>query len=172
MKFSMRFGAAVSAVLVLSACATVTRGTKQKYAITSTPTGAAVVLSTGDKCFTPCKLKLKRKNGFTATATKAGYQPVEAKVASKFAGGGGAAAAGNVLIGGIIGAAVDGSNGSLNSLFPGKLDLTLKPIEVAAEQPSVVTTAEAPVAPAEVPASAPSQAAPVAATPAPAPSGL
>lgn len=175
MKFAMRLGAAISAVLVLSGCATVTRGTKQKYTITSEPSGADVTLTTGETCVTPCKLKLKRKNSFTAKATKAGYESAEAKVQSKFAGGGGAAVAGNVLVGGIIGAAVDGSNGSLNSLFPGKLNFTLKAVEVvaSAEAAAVAASMDAVAASSETPASAPVAlpADPAPAAPAAAPSG-
>ena len=66
-------------------------------------------------------------------------------------GGGGAALAGNVLLGGIIGGVVDGTNGSLRDLKPNPIMVTLEP--------------EAPPAPVAEPAVAP----PVA-TPAPAPS--
>jgi hypothetical protein len=72
-------------------------------------------------------MKLKRKEGFTATVTKPGYWTETATVRSKFSGGGGVVATGNALLGGIIGGVVDGSNGSLNSFFPRSLDLTLKP---------------------------------------------
>ncbi len=118
--------AAVS--MLLPACATVTRGTSQKYLIESAPTQASVALSTGQKCITPCKLKLKRKRGFTATFNKEGYETLEAQVKSKFSGGGAAAGAGNILAGGIIGAVVDGSNGSMNNLTPNPLKVTLVPI--------------------------------------------
>jgi hypothetical protein len=64
----------VAASLLLPACATVTRGTSQKYNIETTPTAAEVSLSTGQQCISPCKLKLKRKPGFTATIKKDGYQ--------------------------------------------------------------------------------------------------
>ncbi|ARS26728.1 PEGA domain-containing protein [Sphingomonas sp. KC8] len=141
-----RLGVALAVALLLPACATVTRGTQQKYVITSQPEGAAVALTTGQTCVTPCKLKLKRKHDFTARFTKEGFEPAEAQVESKFSGGGGAAAAGNILIGGIIGGVVDGSNGSLNNLFPDKLDVVLKPVAVA--------DAAAPVAVAETTAAA------------------
>jgi hypothetical protein len=118
--------AAVS--MLLPACATVTRGTSQKYAIESTPSQAQVALSTGQKCMTPCKLKLKRKHSFTATFNKPGYQTLRAEVKSKFSGGGAAAGAGNILAGGIIGAVVDGSNGSMNNLVPNPLKVTLVPV--------------------------------------------
>jgi hypothetical protein len=118
-------GGAVLAALLLPGCATVTRGTSQKFVIESSPPEAQVALSTGQACVTPCKLKLKRKHGFTATFTKAGYAPYRAEVKSKFSGGGAAAGAGNVLIGGLIGAAVDGSSGALNNLTPNPLKVKL-----------------------------------------------
>lgn len=131
MNIYLRIGAAMLAASSLAACATVTRGTKQSYKIMSEPSGANVALTTGETCVTPCKLKLKRKHDFTATFTMDGYEPAEANVESKFSGGGGAALAGNVLVGGIIGGAVDGANGSLNSLFPGELNVTLVPLSQA-----------------------------------------
>lgn len=133
MKVSMRLCGVAVATLLLPACATVTRGTKQDFVIESTPAKAEVALSTGQKCTTPCKLKLKRKDGFTATFTKAGYQPVNAEVKSKLATGGAAAGAGNVLIGGVIGAVVDGSNGSLNDLKPNPLKVELVAAVAAAD---------------------------------------
>jgi len=116
---------AAAAALLLPGCATVTRGTSQKFAIESIPPRADVALSTGQACVTPCRLKLKRKHGFTATFTKAGYETYRAEVKSKFSGGGAAATAGNVLIGGLIGAAVDGSSGALNNLTPNPLKVKL-----------------------------------------------
>jgi hypothetical protein len=116
---------AAVAALLLTGCATVTRGTSQKFAIESAPPGAGVALSTGQTCVTPCKLKLKRKHGFTATFTKTGFETYRTEVKSKFSGGGAAATAGNVLIGGLIGAAVDGSSGALNNLTPNPLKVKL-----------------------------------------------
>jgi hypothetical protein len=156
----LRLGAAIVAVSALSGCATVMRGTKQSYTIASSPAGADVSLSIGPKCTTPCKLKLKRNKPFVATFTKQGYQPLEAKVDTKFNGGG--AVAGNLILGGIIGAGVDASNGSLNTLTPSPLEVTLVPVEAAAApQPAVEATPAAAAAPAatasapEAPAAAP-----------------
>jgi hypothetical protein len=86
-------------------------------------------------------MKLKRKEGFTATVTKPGYQSESASVESKFSGGGGVAAAGNILVGGIIGGIVDGTNGSLNSFFPRALSLVLKPLQSVVMINRGVTTA-------------------------------
>jgi hypothetical protein len=140
-----RFAGVLALAGSLAACATVTRGTRQNYAIDSSPPGAAVQLTTGLSCTTPCKLKLKRKDSFTARFTKEGYEPTEVEVKSKVAGGGiGAATAGNFLAGGIIGAAVDATNGSMRTLYPENLSVTLKPAAPAA--PPTTTTEAAPAA--------------------------
>jgi hypothetical protein len=150
MKVSARLCCVAIATLLLPACATVTRGTKQKFVIESTPSQADVALSTGQTCVTPCKLKLKRKNGFVATFSKAGYEKTTAEVKSKFSGGGAAAGAGNILAGGIIGAMVDGTNGSMNNLTPSPLKVTLAPdgtgMTPDAASAVMETTADAPAA--------------------------
>ena len=147
----IKLGGLAAATVLLSACATVTRGTSQKYTIETTPNEANVKLSTGQTCVSPCKLKLKRKNGFTVTASKEGYKDATAEVESKVRAGGVAGVAGNVLIGGIIGAAVDGSNGSMNDLTPNPLKLTLEPV-FASEQAAAASTTAAAEAPASQPA--------------------
>ena len=125
-------GGVLAVSVMLAGCATVTRGTRQTFKIESTPTAAKVELSNGETCVTPCVLKLKRRPGFTATFTKDGYETKTVKVDSEIHGGGVAAGAGNVLVGGIIGGIVDGSNGSLNSLSPNPLQVTLQPANGAA----------------------------------------
>lgn len=155
MFFSVRLGAAILAALSLTACTTVTRGTKLKYSIISEPSGADVVLSTGESCITPCKIKLKRKHSFVAKVTKSGYEPAEMLVESRVRAGGAAALSGNIVIGGAIGILIDASNGSANDLRPNPLIVKLKPIEsapvIAAEgaaiRPSTSTDSQAPAAP-------------------------
>ena len=114
---------------MLAGCATVTRGTRQTFKIDSTPNAAKVELSNGETCTTPCTLKLKRRPGFSATFSKEGYQSQTVKVDSELHGGGVAAGAGNLLLGGVVGGLVDGSNGSLNSLTPNPLQVTLLPAD-------------------------------------------
>ena len=120
-------GGIAAAAVLLSGCATVTRGTRQTFNIESTPSQAKVELSNGENCVTPCTLKLKRRPGFTATFTKEGFQAETVKVDSELHGGGAVAGAGNLLLGGVIGGIVDGTNGSLNSLSPNPLKVTLRP---------------------------------------------
>ena len=151
MNRNMSLCGVVVASLLLPACATVTRGTSQKYTIVSQPSGAEVKLSSGQTCITPCELKLKRRPGFTATVNKKGYKPSEVTVESKLAGGGAVAGAGNLLAGGLIGGIVDGSNGSMNNLTPNPLKVTLLPedtvLSTATEAAPVVaeTATAAPV---------------------------
>jgi hypothetical protein len=146
-------GMAALATLLLPGCATVIRGTSQKFVILSSPPEARVTLSTGQSCVTPCKLKLKRKRGFTATFTKPGFEPYRAAVKSRFSGGGAAATAGNVLLGGLIGAAVDGSSGALDDLTPNPLKVKL----TESPAPAPADTAPRAPDPLAAPSSSPSR---------------
>src|SRR5437660_10704367 len=95
-------------LLFFSSCATITRGVHDKLTVTSDPSGANVVLSTGERGVTPAKFVKERKTeSFTVTISKAGYVAQTVKVVSKFGGTGGAAMAGNAILGGIIGIGID-----------------------------------------------------------------
>lgn len=126
-------GGVLAVSVLLAGCATVTRGTRQTFKIESTPTEAKVELSNGETCVTPCVLKLKRRPGFTATFTKEGYVTQTVKVDSEIHGGGAVAGAGNLLLGGVVGGIVDGTNGSMNNLTPNPLQVTLQPASGAAQ---------------------------------------
>lgn len=120
----VRLVAVVSAASSLAACATVTRGTNTALEVQTDPAGAQVVTSNGHQCpSTPCSLKMPRKSEFTATISKDGYEPVTVQVTNKVSGAGGAGMAGNVLVGGLIGAGVDVASGAM-------LDLTPNPVVV------------------------------------------
>ena len=123
-----KFATVVAAAFLLSACASITRGTHEVLEIETDPSGADVALSNGESCVTPCGLKLKRKNGLHVSITKDGYKTIEADVHTQIAGGGAAGMAGNVLLGGIIGVGIDASNGSLNEFAPNPLKVTLEPL--------------------------------------------
>lgn len=112
---------AATMVLGLSGCATVMNGTHQKYAVSSEPEGATVKFTDGQHCKTPCKLKLKRKNDLRADFSLADYKPTYVLVRSKLGG----TTFGNILLGGIVGGVVDGSNGASNKLTPEPLNVRL-----------------------------------------------
>ncbi|RMG30990.1 MAG: PEGA domain-containing protein [Gammaproteobacteria bacterium] len=117
--------------LLASGCATITRGTTEAFVVKSDPSGAQVHLSTGETCTTPCTLRKKRKDSFVVHISKPGYQPVEVQVVNEVSGGGAAGMAGNVIFGGLIGAAVDAGSGAMLHLVPNPVDVKLEPIDRA-----------------------------------------
>jgi len=125
----MRASAVTSLVMavgmVVSGCATVTRGTTETVAIQSEPDGAKVELSSGQTCITPCSFELKRKNDYLVFLRKDGFQPVEMQIESRIAGAGVAGMAGNVLAGGIIGLGIDAATGASGSLKPNPVHVHL-----------------------------------------------
>jgi hypothetical protein len=67
-----------------------------------------------------------RRSEFDATITKAGYKVAKVHVTHKISNGGGVGMAGNVVLGGIIGAGVDVASGAMYDLTPNPVDLTLE----------------------------------------------
>lgn len=114
---------AAAAAANLAGCATVMNGTKTPYTTDSQPAGAAVRFSNGTSCTTPCKLEFRRKDDVRADITLPGYKPTYILIQSKLGG----ASFGNILLGGGVGAIVDGSNGSSNRLYPNPLIVRLAP---------------------------------------------
>jgi hypothetical protein len=108
----------------LSGCATVMNGTNVDYRSESRPQGAMVKFSNSATCTTPCDLEMRRKEDTRADITLAGYDPTYVLVQSKLAG----SAFGNILLGGGVGAIVDGSNGASNRLYPRPLIVQLAPL--------------------------------------------
>jgi len=106
---------------VLSGCATVINGTSQDFSINTDPVGARATLSTGTECVTPCEVSLKRRHDLRIDFEKDGYEPAYVLVQSRTGG----AIAGNILLGGIVGGAVDAANGATNHLEPQPLNLRL-----------------------------------------------
>ena len=115
------FAAAIAASL--SGCATVMNGTNTPYTTSSNPDGATVKFTNGSTCTTPCKLQFRRKDDVRADVSLAGYKPTYILIQSKLGG----ASFGNILLGGGVGAIVDGSNGSSNRLYPNPLIVKLAP---------------------------------------------
>jgi hypothetical protein len=120
------------AVGFASGCATVTRGSSQAWTVETDPAGADVALSNGERCKTPCTLKLRRKYGFTVDISKEGYEPVRTEVVSQMSGAGGTALAGNIILGGLIGAGIDAGSGAAKDLRPNPLSVKLNPVVDAA----------------------------------------
>jgi hypothetical protein len=118
------FAAVLAAASIgLGGCATVMNGTSVDYASETRPDGALVKFTDGSSCTTPCELQMKRKNDQRADITLAGYKPTYVLIQSKLGG----ATFGNILLGGGVGAVVDGSNGASNRLYPRPLIVRLAP---------------------------------------------
>jgi hypothetical protein len=130
-----------------AACATVTRGTSQAWTVQSAPTGAAVKTTNGFACeATPCTFKMKRKASFDVTITKPGYKVYHGQVVHQVSAGGGAGMAGNVIVGGLIGAGVDVASGAMMDLKPNPMTVTLEtePAAPSAEPAAPPAPAPAP----------------------------
>ena len=78
-------------------------------------------------CTTPCEMKLSRKKTFMANVPKEGFSSIAAKLTPHVSTGGGTAMAGNLLIGGVVAAVVDGSPGAMNDLLPNPCESSIKP---------------------------------------------
>lgn len=115
---------AIVAGASLSGCATVMNGTNIDYSTQTDPSGADIVFLNGMKCTSPCELELRRGSDTRVDITKAGYEPVYVLIQSRLAG----STFGNILLGGGIGAAVDGGNGASNTLAPRPLIVRLAPV--------------------------------------------
>ena len=134
-----------------AACATVTRGTNEAWTVKSFPPGAAVKTSNGRFCdMTPCTIKMPRKAEFEVTISKDGYKPYQGHVTHAVATRGGVGFAGNVLIGGVIGAGVDVADGSMMDLKPNPLIVELEKADLtpAVASATPATSAAATPAPA------------------------
>lgn len=158
--------AALPLAMSVGACATVTRGMHEAFTVETEPSGAMVETSKGLHCdATPCTFgHVERNAEFTVTITKPGYRVWTGTVTHHTAGSGAAGMAGNVLVGGLIGVAVDAGSGATQDLTPNPLRVTLEPEteEAAAAPPTTVAAdAAAPLAaatPAPAPAAAPAAA--------------
>lgn len=121
--------ALAAASFAVSGCATVINGTSQAVTFQSDPDRAIIKLVTGPTCTTPCKFEMKRGADSAVTYTLAGYEPVEVYIQSRMGG----SAFGNIIAGGVIGAVVDGTNGSSNRLYPNPVYVRLVPTGSKAE---------------------------------------
>lgn len=119
------------AVAALSGCATLTRGTTEAFVVETTPGGATVTTSLGLMCSpTPCVIpKVSREASFTVTIEKEGYKTATYNVTHQMSAGGGAGMAGNVILGGGIGAIIDANNGATQELVPNPLVVVLDPVD-------------------------------------------
>ena len=102
-----------------------TRSPYERFIVQTEPEGAKVKLSSGETCTTPCNLLRKRELPFVCLIEKEGYESVEVSIESIVSGAGAAGVAGNVAIGGLIGAGIDMYSGAALSLVPNPVEIEL-----------------------------------------------
>ncbi len=112
-------------VLLLGACATVTRGTTNQIQIMSEPSGATVRTSLNQSCTTPCTMTVGRKDEFSVVISMAGFKDQVVEVRTRIAGAGAAGLVGNVLVGGVIGLGADAITGASLEHFPNPIQVIL-----------------------------------------------
>jgi len=146
----VKFTAVLALALSTTACATVTRGTNDVFVVETTPSGAQVMTTAQRKekdgggyysCdATPCSFKMPRKSEFEVTVSKVGYKTTTHSITNKVSKAGGMGMAGNVLVGGIIGAAVDGTTGAMKDLTPNPLIVVMESDDgIIATEPEVMS---------------------------------
>ncbi len=114
------------ALLAIAGCGTITHGTSQHIACTTSPAGAVVRSSDGTTCTTPCTFTLKRKKDDLLTIEREGYETVALPLHSALS----ATSAANVLLpGGLVCWGIDIVSGGGYRLAPDRVDVTLRPIE-------------------------------------------
>ncbi|MCY7315610.1 MAG: hypothetical protein LH480_08315 [Rubrivivax sp.] len=133
MKFATRAATVLTAVVSLSACATIFNGQTQPVSFQSVPEGAAITVTNraGEKVhsgMTPVSLTLKRGAGYfksetyTVSYSKDGFAPQEITVTGTMSGW----YIGNILFGGFIGMlAVDPVTGAMY-YFPDAVNAQLQ----------------------------------------------
>ncbi len=116
------------AVSGLSGCATVTKGSSQTVTVNTDPAGAKCILQREGQTIgivnpTPGSVLIdKDKDVVSVTCEKEGYQETASVLASQFQ----AMTLGNILIGGIIGVAIDAGTGAMNE-YPPMVSVALSP---------------------------------------------
>lgn len=125
----MRYGFKAAVLILIafvgvsfSGCATLITGPNQKVSITSDPIDTKVEVDGKDNYATPVKVKLKRNRDHTLVFTKEGYRDETVKLLHVLSG----AIAGNTVLFGIAGLAVDNLSGSQFKLIPTSVHAEMK----------------------------------------------
>ncbi len=125
----------LAASVVSAGCATITRGTTEIFVVETSPSGAKAQLSNGMVCeATPCSFKVSRNDNFVVTLSKEGYKTTTHSILTEIGGGGGTAMAGNVILGGIVGAGLDAMTGAMLEHKPNPLRVEMERITNSAPE--------------------------------------
>ena len=109
-------------LVLVTGCATMIRGTRQRIPIRSTPAGATVSAGT-HSLVTPGTLTLERDQLYDVTISKAGYVTAHRCVAPRQDG----VIWSDLAFGGVVGMLIDQGDGAVYTLDPEEMDVTLVP---------------------------------------------
>jgi hypothetical protein len=123
---------AAGAISLLAGCATIVHGTSEKVQIDSSPGGAEVVIDDARHVTTPAAVELSRNTDHQLKFRKPGYQDETETLTSGVSGW----VFGNLVGGGLVGAAIDVSDGAARKLSTDNVDATLKPIVSSSSTPA------------------------------------
>lgn len=124
----MRAGSMAVTVVLAPGCATITTNSRQSLTVTTEPPGAVCKVTRGAATLgvvnpTPGKLDIEKGSGGISIACgKEGYLPASAEAAAQFQG----MTFGNVLLGGLVGVAVDAASGAMY-FYPESVRVVLVP---------------------------------------------
>jgi len=108
-------------LMSLAGCATIMHGTGQDVGFGSSPTSAKITVDNQRSATTPTVMKLSRKDNHIVRIELDGYLPYEATLTRGVSGW----VWGNLVVGGLVGLAVDAISGGLYKLSPEQLTATL-----------------------------------------------
>lgn len=144
----MRVLGVAALCVALGGCASATRGWHEQILIASTPSGAIATMDglmgpSADQptksvtCTTPCSIQVNRNDNLTVKFEKEGYEPQVVPLSKEVAGTGAAGFAGNILLGGVVGMAVDAASGASMDHKPNPVTVTLQPITPVVAGPAI-----------------------------------
>ena len=119
--------AVIVTLVTVTGCATImNRGGNQRVLINSMPHGATATIDGVITITTPGEVSLKRSKSHVVRIEKEGYQPSTMMIDNELSGW----VFGNILIGGLIGLAIDMGTGGGFKLDPDTINVTLIPIAI------------------------------------------
>ena len=153
--------AALACAVLLSGCASATRGWEETLTVTSTPSGAQaeiivtnasqpVAATSGGSaaepapapvvrepfvCTTPCATKIARSADIVVRVSMPGYETEMIPLKKEISNTGAAGFAGNLLLGGVVGMAVDTASGAALDHKPNPVIVTLRPVASTPSRP-------------------------------------
>jgi PEGA domain len=113
------------AATALTGCATIVHGTTERVRIDSAPVGAEVAIDDSQEhVTTPAAVSLSRGSAHKLVFHKPGYQDTTENLTSSPSGW----VLGNLIAGGVVGMAIDASDGAGRKLSADSVNVTLTPL--------------------------------------------